>query len=59
MPTAMHTSSIVASIWMELTAISDVDRFIVVSADRRAISLVNIGTNTATPKGAARSLKSP
>ena len=56
---ATQTSSIIASMWMELTATSDVDKFTTVSADRRVISLVNIGTNTATPKGAARSLKSP
>lgn len=42
-----------------MTAISATDKFSFEFADRRAISLVNIGTKMATPNGAARSLKSP
>ena len=55
----MQISSIIASMCMELTAIAGVVKFVEVSKDRRVILLVNKGTNTATPKGAARSLKRP
>lgn len=42
-----------------MTAISATVIFSVKFADKRAISLVNIGTKMATPNGAAISLKSP
>lgn len=57
MPTQM--SSMVASIWIASTAAKAAVMFAVELVVRRVISLVNIGTNTATPKGAAKSRKSP
>ena len=52
-------SSNIARMCMELIAASATDKFKVVSTDKRETVFVKKGTKTATPKGAARSLKRP
>lgn len=44
---------------MALTAAPEEESGATEREAKRVISLVNIGTKTATPKGAAKSLKSP